>query len=356
MNENSEYEIFVSGNAPRLYPTDTYFGLLYYGPDEVIEIPKLYPYSGEWGNVLSTQIHENDRFPMPRIIYMVWLSIVEQKFYLLRDRLQYKKMEKLWCKKRKDSDEKIFSHIVVGMAPFGGVAVWCCGDKKSVIEGWHQAEETEVNIQDFMGGNPNISLTENCHFYIGNDSLVKNNIEQNGLPSRHLFDNYMKQFIYRYQVLLEKWIGKSGDVRWKKYNEDEDKMPKFDFIEEFLFDGTYDKLHDEGLLEYHQAGKPKKLAIKWHIGKTEYSAYFWFEEEPIREVFNEFYGAHPDTNTDFVIRIDAENKKYELALYRYGVKEPHIISEKVYQLLVFKNNFEDYRSDNYNQECGSWIW
>ena len=53
MNENSEYEIFVSGNAPRLYPTDTYFGLLYYGPDEVIEIPKLYPYSGEWGNVLS---------------------------------------------------------------------------------------------------------------------------------------------------------------------------------------------------------------------------------------------------------------------------------------------------------------
>ena len=131
---------------------------------------------------------------------------------------------------------------------------------------------------------------------------------------------------------------------------------KFYYIEESLYDGTHDKLHDGGLLKYHQAGKPKKLAIKWHIGKSEYSAYFWFEDERIREVFDKFYGAHPDTKTDFIIRIDAENKKYELALYRYGLKEPQIISEDVYQLLVFKNKFEDYRSDNYNQERGAWIW
>lgn len=109
-------------------------------------------------------------------------------------------------------------------------------------------------------------------------------------------------------------------------------------------------------MKYHQAGKPKKLAIKWHIGKSEYSAYFWFEEEPIREVFDKFYGAHPDTKTDFIIRIDSENRKYELALYRYALKEPQIISQDVYQLLVFKNKFEDYRSDNYNQERGAWIW
>ena len=130
----------------------------------------------------------------------------------------------------------------------------------------------------------------------------------------------------------------------------------FDYIEEALFDGTHDKLHDDGLLKYHEAGKPKKLAVKWHIKKTEYVAYFWFEDERIREVFDKFYGAHPDTKTDFIIRIDTENKKYELALYRYGLKEPQIIPEDVYQLLVFKNKFEDYRSDNYDQERGAWIW
>lgn len=161
-----------------------------------------------------------------------------------------------------------------------------------------------------------------------------------------------RQFKYRYIIHLinqhENTLEDGG-----KRNE---LIGKFDYIEESLFDSTYDKLHDGGLLKYHQAGKPKKLAIKWHFGKSEYSAYFWFEEEPIREVFDKFYGAHPDTKTDFIIRIDAENKKYELALYRYGLKEPQVIPENVYQLLVFKNKFEDYRSDNYNQERGAWIW
>ena len=57
-----------------------------------------------------------------------------------------------------------------------------------------------------------------------------------------------------------------------------------------------------------------------------------------------------------LVSVNAENKKYELALYRYGLKEPQVIPEDVYQLLVFKNKFEDYRSDNYNQERGAWIW
>lgn len=161
-----------------------------------------------------------------------------------------------------------------------------------------------------------------------------------------------RQFKYRYIIHL---INQHENTLENGENTNE-LIGKFDYIEEKLFDGTHDKLNNGNLLKYHQAGKPKKLAIKWHIGKSEYSAYFWFEEEPIREVFDKFYGAHPDTKTDFIIRIDAENKKYELALYRYGLKEPQVIPENVYQLLVFKNKFEDYRSDNYNQERGAWIW
>lgn len=160
------------------------------------------------------------------------------------------------------------------------------------------------------------------------------------------------QFKYRYIIHL---INQHENTLENGENTNE-LIGKFDYIEETLFDGTHDKLHDGGLLKYHQAGKPKKLAIKWHIGKSEYSAYFWFEDEGIREVFDRFYGAHPDTKTDFIIRIDAEKRKYELALYRYGLKEPQVIPEDVYQLLVFKNKFEDYRSDNYNQERGAWIW
>ena len=87
----------------------------------------------------------------------------------------------------------------------------------------------------------------------------------------------MNQFTYRYLVAFE--------------NLNEDVKPELGFIEEMLYDGTHDKLHDGGLMKYHEAGKPKKLAIKWYIKKIEYSAYFWFDEIGIRTVFDKFYGA-----------------------------------------------------------------
>lgn len=290
---------------------------------------------------------------MPRVLDMVWLSIVERKFYSIQCRLPFEKMEEFWQQADEEAGEARFEHIVVGMAPYGGVAVWTHGFKKSVLVAWLQAEEIEVEMADFMPMNPTVTLDENCDFYINNDSRVKENLEKNGLPSRHLYDNYMQQFTYRYMPLFEHWNEDKED--WTKYKEEE-MLPEIDYIEEALFDGTHDKIHDGGLMNYHEAGKPKKLTIQWHFKKSEYTAYFWFEDEEICAIFDRFYGAHPETQTDFMIRIDAERNKYELALYRYGLKEPQVISESAYQLIVFKNKFEYYRSENYNQPRGAWIW
>lgn len=172
-----------------------------------------------------------------------------------------------------------------------------------------------------------------------------------------LMDAYTKrlicQYIYRYMLLYENWNEEKEE--WNKYDKEE-IIPEFDYIEEALYDGTHDKLHDGGLMNYHEAGKPKKLAVKWHVKKSEYTAYFWFEDEEICKIFDRFYGVHPETKTDFMIRIDSEKNKYELALYRYGLKVPQVISETAYQLIVFKNKFEYYRSENYDQPKGAWIW
>ena len=219
--------------------------------------------------------------------------------------------------------------LVVGTAPYGGVAIWHEAKSEKNLVKWDKAtiiptqnEQREKSIYD--------------------------------APPRNLFDRYMQQFTYRYLPLFEKWEDEE-EVKWHKYEEDE-IQPEFEYIEEALFDGTFDKLHDDSLLKYHEAGKPKKLAIKWQIDKSEYSAYFWFDNEKICSIFERFYGVHPDTKTDFIVRIDAEKKKYELSLFRQGLKEPLVIPEETYQLLVFKNKFEDYRSKNYNQERGAWVW
>lgn len=127
-------------------------------------------------------------------------------------------------------------------------------------------------------------------------------------------------------------------------------------IKEMLKDGAVLKLDEEKIFEYQNAAVPNKVAFDFLMEEDEYQGYFWFEDNLFVEQFPRFYGAHPETKTDFIIRIDAENKKYELALYRQGLKEPVVIPESAYQLIVFKNKFEDYRSENYNQPRGAWIW
>lgn len=346
-----EFPIKVSGSAPWLYPADTMIGLLWYDKNEAIEIPKRYPYQGEWGGCTTTCLSLRELYPMPYKINIIWLSIVEKKFYALEELMPSKALGEIW-----GATEGIYSHIIVGMAPWGNLALWFYGNKKSILIAWLEAVEVNLDYKVFCPMSQFSTLREHCDFYINNSPDIKANIELNGLPSHDLFDNYMMQFIYRYQVFMEKWQGDNETVEWEQYKEDENNVPVFDWIEEALYDGTHDKLHDGGLMKLHKAGKPKKWTIQFHRGKAVYTAYFWFEDEKIREVFDRFYGLHPETKTDIIIRIDAEMNKYELALYRYGLKEPVIIKEDVYQLIVFKNKFEIYRSENYNQPAGAWIW
>lgn len=337
--------------APKLFPTETFFALLFNGTEQPMELPKEMPFSGEWGRSVSVWESDTETFPLPHAIDMVWLSIAEHTFYSVEKPLPLDKLKSLFSQE----NGCVFDNIIVGMAPYGGLALWVSSGKKSILLAWLEGESTSVDISEFLPENPNITLQDYCDFYINNDPIVTQNLATNGLPLRDLFDNYMKQFTYRYLPMFEHW--NEDEEKWQQYSEEEQETkPVFDYIEEALYDGTHDKLHDSGLLNYHQTGKPKKLAVKWHIKKSEYTAYFWLEDEAIRAIFDKFYGIHPDTKTDFIIHIDPMKNKYQLALYRYGLREPQIIPEEAYQLIVFKNKFEHFRSENYEQPRGAWIW
>lgn len=303
-------------------------------------LPTIYPAKLHWGQIVELDdsfiVHGKSTL---RLI-VGWTSLQSQKSFCYENTVQLN--EQIL-----NSDENT---LVVGLASTGEIALWLNHEMKSVVLTFDKAVEitkliTDQMVKEAMILLPNNKYAENinqiCLSDIGEFKKTITGFNAENKASDNFFNKLMQQFCYRYEI---QYIG--GD----------NGSQILDIVYESLFDGTHDKLNNGELLKYHQAGKPQKIAIKWHIGKSEYSAYFWFEEEPIREVFDKFYGTHPDTKTDFIIRIDAENRKYELALYRYGLKEPQIIPENVYQLLVFKNRFEDYRSYNYNQERGAWIW
>ncbi len=348
----TKYALSLSGSAPKLYPTETFFANLMWSDEEGISVPYCCPFADEWGKPVSMSVDEEKEFPIPSNLDMIWLSLVESKFYSIEEELPKEEIEKLLQKTDEENGQPLYDYIIVGMAPYGEIALWLHGDKKAKLLAWMEAEETYVEMEDFCPST-NLTRDEYVKMILKSVDEAYTTLQSNGLPPRDLFDNYMKQFTYRYLPIFEHWD--ESEEKWLKY-EEEEILPELDYIEEALYDGTHDKLHDGKLLNYHEAGKPKKLAVKWSIKKSDYTAYFWLEDNAIRAIFDRFYGAHPDTKTDFILHFDPVKNKYELALYRFGLKEPFIIPENAYQLIVFKNKFEEFRSENYDQPRGAWIW
>lgn len=344
----ANYNLNVSACSHEYYPMDICFCVLWGINNDNIGLMPEHPVSGEWGMTNSIALNLIDEVSMPKLLDLIWLSIIEEKTYSLEEKIDYSTLKELL-----DNSSDCICSIIIGLAPYGNVAMWGSSKNKRYVVGWYKGVECNISVQNFYDTDADISYSRLCNNYIENNTIAKQHLKKYGLPSHLLFDNYMKQFTYRYQICFEKW--NRDEEKWERYNMAEN-FPQYDFIEETLFDGTFDKLHNDGLLKYHKAGKPKKLAVKWHINKSEYEAYFWFDDEKIREIFDRFYGMHPETKTDFLIRTDYENKKYELSLFRQGLKEPLRIPISAYQLIVFKNGFEDFHSMNYDQVQGAWIW
>ena len=357
----SNFHYDLAGCAFDFAPALIHVAFLSCSGDHFVSVPECLPFTGEWGENNSAYFMDEDIHPVPTGIHMIYLSIIEKRFYIVNSELPVEKLDSLLNNQDTNTGLPLYGKILVGMAPYGLSVLWLSGEKKQTLVDIFHGKIINVDPEQFIPDNPTASIDSICDFYINTNDAASAYLKVKGLPARDLFDRYMQQFCYRYLVMFQQW--NEDDEQWEKPELDEEgqpidgmPLPEFDFIEEALWDGTHDKLHDGGLLNYHKAGKPKKLAIRWHIKKSQYTAYLWFEDEVIRSAFERFYGAHRDTKVDFIIRIDAEKKKYELALYRYGLKEPVVIGEDAYQMIVFKNKFEHYRSENYDQPRGAWVW
>ena len=347
------FRYFASGNAPDRWPTELFFGLLWFSEDDAVELPLRYPFRGEWGKPESTHLLERETFPAPRVLDIVWLSLVEREFYSLYELLPTEQLEKLLSETNEVTGEPICSHLVVGMAPYGGIALWAYGPMKSTLVLWSHAEKEQVSMAEFLPANPDISLEVFCSASLEGLPAVLENLEENGIPPAEWFDQRMEQYSRRYRILFGKWD--EEEEEWEEYEEGE-VVPELDSVKETCFDGTYDLLNDGRLLDCHRAGKPEKLALTWHVRKWLYEAYFWFSEEGIRAGFDRVCGEEPDKDTDLIVRIDPSQVKVEVSLNREGMEEPFVIPEEAYELILFRNRLESFRSENYSQEKGAWLW
>ena len=104
------------------------------------------------------------------------------------------------------------------------------------------------------------------------------------------------------------------------------------------------------------ARRPERIAMAWHAGKNEWSAHLWLDEELTAPIFERLYGTHRDTRMDMMLHFDPEQRHYELAMFRYGLANPIQLPQDCWQIIVFKDQFEHYRSENYDRPTAAWQW
>ena len=341
--------------VPRLYPISTFLGNLIFEGNEhdPLMISRGNYKRAQWGDATSPVIIDNNTYPFPSSINMLWIALTEVKLYWLDASIDSKKIEKHWVEKDQDGNA-LYEFVVVGAAPYGQVAIWLRGHYKSVLIHWLQGREVdERNLGNRIG---KCSMQQYCQLCVDNDEVVKQNLIENGLPPTNLFDHWMEQMEYRYVPLEEYWDGET----WQEY--DEDDMFYDDIMLNELhvqrYDGTHQQLPDDiSLLKYHQAGMPKRLALRWDEGRSHLSAYWWMDDQVIYPILHRFFNFDPGERADLLLRCDSRHHRFEMALKGGEMqRQPVNIPQEAYQIIVFKDGHELYKSPNFAQEDGAWNW
>ena len=161
-----DYEYSVVGCAFDIAPILTHVALVSCSDTDVLSIPECLPYQGEWGRNESVSFKEESYHLLPKGIHIIYLSIVERKFYIINESLPIEEINDLWCNGHYDK-------VVVGMAPYGSIAVWLSEVKKSTLVRWLHGAEIFVDMKSFIPNNPNVSLEQISQYYTNSNSAAK---------------------------------------------------------------------------------------------------------------------------------------------------------------------------------------
>lgn len=288
-----------------------------------------------WGAPSPLVVKSPEAYPLLVRMEIRWITVTEGKCYEINAPLDQAKAEELWKEQEQNNPDDPFRQYVFGIAPHGGVAVWLCSNKRSVLLHWLYAEESERTAEEefIFPSDPEMEMLTNVL-----------------LPFDRL-QSHMRQYTYRMVPLEEYFDGE----KWQRYPNDDPYYEgiNIDGVEVRRLDGTYDYTDSEAVLRYHESGKPSRITARWHQGESAYFAHFWLDEDEVSFFFNSLCKTFPDAKADFLLRIDTRANRYELAMTSDGLPIRWL---NYTQYIVFHEDEEIGRSKNYSKKDGEWHW
>ncbi len=291
-----------------------------------------------WGCVKNHEFVSELQMPMPKRLKLRY--ICEGGYFALDTPLDDAKAGELWDKQAKGETLDAFKDIVVGTAPFGLVTVWLQGRTRSVL------------LQEFHAepGPPLEGIEEIIY-----GKLIRQPLYD--VISREALENDTRQYQLKY-VPLEEWWDEEKKA-WVPYSKKDLYYDDMDIksVEDRCTDGTFNYMDDDPKqLKYHASGQPYRITVRWHEGTYDYMAHFWFTRIQTTMFFDQYFFDKPEKKAALMVRLDIRHQHYQIALRAKGTKDDYVIPSFAYQLIVFRDEVEHYKSPNYQLEPGQWGW
>jgi len=303
-SKNKVYEWFASGNAHSLFPAELKEGYFVCADGSKLNIPtESNPFATTWGKHDALLLLDETSKSVPVSIMIKWFSTVENKSYTVAEDLPQTKMEESLSEINETTKRQKYDHIIAGMAPYGRLAIWLSGPGITTEVAWLKSKDANETSQ------------------------------QQGVPNPTLFEQYMQKFNYRITPKFE-------------------TAAALEKTELFYYNGELNTTNSGEHAENAMRAKPCKIALHWRIEKVQYSGYFWTDEKKIIETFAKFYNNDAQKEGELIIEIGESNKEFKFSLQdKFTTIE---IPVEEMEILVFKNKFEFFRSENYNKPPQGW--
>jgi len=298
-----KFELNVYGSAPELYPAQIFFCELILEDGKRLCVEKRpFPYDSGWGRNPSTALYDA-RYAAPVAIDIIWYSFVEDQFYSLQAELPKETIKRLLSEKTNLSGKPVqkYEEVLVGMAPYGGLAIWFYGAGITMTEGaWLQAEPIDVDWEDFIEHDYSEKKYKKDEYlkinFMDDCKEAYDNFLKNGLPDRMLYEQYMQKFNYKIspEFLIKTTVGAEMEIRYYSG----------------AFTGAGADAYKFLTSSYNMQAKPERIYISWKQNDIQYWGEFSINNEVIK-TFSQIYGDNTSKEADIIIKIgdmDAFNK------------------------------------------------
>lgn len=295
-----------------------------YGDHSALALP---PVSNGLGMANSSYGLAEDSFPVPASLDIVWMSWVDKMFYAAEVDFPVDKIAALFEEGHvnNEGEKEFYNKVNVGLLPEGKIVIYLSGYNKRIEICQFQGVEADVDIKDYL---PYAYYAYKDYDAYFNDIFSEKepwivNYKRNDVPHK-LWERYFERFDYDVKLVFENEESFCKSVKYRFANA------------EICITNRY-----APDIPIRPSSRIHTIITGWTVGKSYYSAWFYFDEQEVLSAFDEVFKGNLIQKGELVVKVSKCNNLFDILLM---IGERSFKFEKT-QIRVFKESAEQKDND-----------